>query len=242
MMIAIEITAVMFLATVIRSTFGFGEALIAVPLLALVIPVQVAAPVAVLVSITVALIVVVQDWRNIHVRSAGWLVLSTLFGIPLGLLLLRIVPEPTVKSILAIVIVGFSSYSLARPSRHELKNDRLAWLFGFGAGVLGGAYGMNGPPLAVYGSLRGWSPEKFRATLQAYFLPASLAGMGGYWVTGLWTPAVSRFYLWSLPGVVIAIFLGRMINRRISTHQFLLYIHIGLIVIGAILLLQALQT
>ncbi len=46
--------AVLGLATVIRSAFGFGEALVAVPLLALLIPVEVAAPVAVLVSITVA--------------------------------------------------------------------------------------------------------------------------------------------------------------------------------------------
>jgi uncharacterized membrane protein YfcA len=58
---AIVIPAVLFLATIIRSAFGFGEALVAVPLLALVVPVEVAAPVAVLVSITVAFIAVLQD-------------------------------------------------------------------------------------------------------------------------------------------------------------------------------------
>src|SRR5579863_2023395 len=148
-MVAIEVAAVLFLATVIRSAFGFGEALVAVPLLALLMPVNVAAPVAVLVSITVALIVVAQDWRKIHLRSAGWLVLSTLFGIPLGLWLLKAVPEPVVKGILAVIIIGFSAFSLRTGNRHELKNDRLAWLFGFAAGVLGGAYGMNGPPLVI---------------------------------------------------------------------------------------------
>ena len=55
----------------------------------------------------------------------------------------------------------------------------MAWLFGFGAGVLGGAYGMNGPPLVAYGALRHWSPKRFRATLQGYFLPASLVGIAG---------------------------------------------------------------
>ncbi len=64
---------VVFIATLIRSSFGFGEALIAVPLLALRIAVQVAAPVAVLVSITVAAVIIVQDRRKIHFRSAaGW--------------------------------------------------------------------------------------------------------------------------------------------------------------------------
>src|SRR5579871_2982141 len=92
------VPAVLFLATVIRSAFGFGEALVAVPLLALLLPVEVAAPVAVLVSITVAAVVVVHDWREIHLGSAGWLVLSTLFGIPIGLWVLKTVPEAAVKA------------------------------------------------------------------------------------------------------------------------------------------------
>src|SRR3954462_14491206 len=101
---AILITGVLFLATLVRSTLGFGEALVAVPLLALIVPVEVAAPVAVLVSITVAFIVVVQDWRKIHVRSAGWLLLPTMLGIPLGLMILRTVSELVVKGVLAAVI------------------------------------------------------------------------------------------------------------------------------------------
>src|SRR5207247_1032982 len=115
------------------------------------------------------------------------------------------VAEAVVKAVLALVIIGFSSYCLVSRRQYELKNDRLAWLFGFAAGILGGAYGMNGPPLVIYGSLRRWSPEHFRATLQGYFLPASLLGMCGYWLAGLWVPAVTRYYLWSLPVALTAI-------------------------------------
>src|SRR5205823_11196640 len=93
------VLAVLFLATLLRSAFGFGEAVVAVPLLALLMPVEVAAPLAVLVSITVAFLIVVQDWRRVHFRSASRLVLSTMFGIPLGLILLRAVPEPIVKGV-----------------------------------------------------------------------------------------------------------------------------------------------
>jgi hypothetical protein len=35
---------------------------------------------------------------------------------------------------------------------------------------------MNGPPLVIYGSLRQWSAEQFRATLRV-ISPASLLGM-----------------------------------------------------------------
>jgi uncharacterized membrane protein YfcA len=100
---------------------------------------------------------------------------------------------------------------------------------------------MNGPPLVIYGALRGWSPERFRATLQGYFLPASLVGMVGYWLAGLWVPAVTRYYLLTLPLAVAAIFLGRMINRRLNARLFVFYVHIGLILVGLTLLIQAMR-
>ncbi|MHB1669886.1 MAG: sulfite exporter TauE/SafE family protein [Thiomonas sp.] len=231
--------AAIFVATFTRSTLGFGEALIGVPLLALVIPIQVAAPVAVLVSITVAAVVVVQDWRHIHLRSAASLLLPSIFGIPLGLYVLAAAPSHWVKIGLALFIMGFSIYSLLSHGRFALADDKLAWVFGFCAGVLGGAYGMNGPPLAAYGTLRGWSPQHFRATLQAYFFPASLLVMAGYAYSGLWVQAVNRYYLAALPGVLLAMFLGRAANRRLRSLTFVRVVHLGLVAIGAALLFSA---
>jgi uncharacterized membrane protein YfcA len=235
----ILVPAIVFLATIIRSTFGFGEALIAVPLLTLFIPVEVAAPLAVLVSITVAGIVVLQDWHMVHVGGAWRLILATFLGVPLGLMLLTASPERLVKAGLGVVIVSFSAFCLVRRSPFELKNDRLAWPFGFAAGVLGGAYGMNGPPLVIYGALRRWHPEQFRATLQGYFLPASLIGMLGYWLAGLWVWDVTRYYLISLVPALAATFLGREVNRRLKGRPFLVYVHAGLIAVGAALLVQS---
>lgn len=235
------VLAVIFVATFVRSAFGFGEALIAVPLLALLIPIEVAAPVAALVSITVAAVVLVQDWRQVNFRSAGRLALASALGTPLGLLLLLAVAEPVVKGLLAVVILAFSLHSLLSPARAFLKNDKWAWLFGFGAGILGGAYGMNGPPLVVYGTLRQWSPQRFRGTLQGYFLPASIIVMGGYAFAGLWTPAVNRWYLLSLPVILLAILMGRACNQRMNRGRFLLCIHSGLILVGSALLYQAVR-
>ena len=231
----------MFIATLIRSAFGFGEALVAVPLLAFCIPLDVAAPLAVLVSITIAGIVVVQDWKKIHLHSAGWLLLATLFGIPLGLLLLTSSHHRVVKATLGVIIVAFSIYSLIGRTPLELKRDSRGWLLacGFCAGVLGGAYGMNGPPLAVYGAMRKWSAQHFRATLQGYFLPASIIGVVGYWLAGLWTPAVTHYYLVSLPATLLGVFFGRVINHRMHGDGFLKYVYVGLVGTGALLLVQA---
>ena len=227
----------------VRSAFGFGEALVAVPLLAFWLPLPVAAPLAVLVSITIAGIVVIQDWEKIHLSSAGWLVVSSLFGIPLGLLLLTNSHQRGLKAALGIIIIAFAVYSLIGRAPLELKQDSRGWLLacGFCAGVLGGAYGMNGPPLAVYGAMRRWSAQHFRATLQGYFLPASIIGMIGYGLAGLWTSAITRYYLLSLPVTFLGVYLGRAINHRLHGEAFFKYLYLGLAGIGAFLLAQAIM-
>ncbi len=237
----IYILAVLFVATLIRSTLGFGEALVAVPLLSLRTPVTVAAPLAVLVSVLVAAIIIAQDWRRVEIRSAGWLIVSALCGIPLGLLLLTQTNDRLVKTLLGLVIAAFSLYSLTAKSKLHLAEDHWVWLLGSGfcSGVLGGAYGMNGPPLAMYGALRRWPPQHFRATLQGYFLPVSLAGMLGYAAAGLWVPTINRYFLLSLPGVLTAIALGRALNHRLRGEGFFRVVYTGLLVIGAILIVQA---
>src|SRR5699024_10192850 len=107
-------------------------------------------------------------------------------------------------------------------------------VFGFGAGVLGGAYGMNGLPLVAYGQLRGWPPSEFRATLQGYFLPASSIAMAGYAASGLWTETVTRYFLISLIPIVIAIFLGRFIHRRLEPERFKVWVHVALLGVGVL--------
>lgn len=233
----------MFVATLIRSAFGFGEALVAVPLLALFLPLRVAAPLAVLLSVTIAGVVVAQDWREVHLRSAVWLLLATLPALPCGLLLLTLGRPAVVKGGLGAIILAFAVFSLVGRSPVTIERDRRGWLVacGFCAGVLGGAYGMNGPPLVVYGTMRGWAPGQFRATLQAYFLPASLLALTGYWLAGFWVPAVTCDYLLSLPVMLPAVYLGRLINRRLHGRLFLRLIYVGLAGIGVLLLTEAVR-
>lgn len=241
---AFYVVSVMFFATLIRSTLGFGEGLVAVPLLALRIPVVVAAPLAVLASVVVAGVIVVQDHRKVEFRSAAGLIVSAIFGIPFGLLLLADVNDRAVKMALGSIIIAFAAYSLAAKPTARLDRDRWPWMLacGFCSGVLGGAHGMNGPPLAVYGALRRWSPQHFRATLQGYFFPASLAGLLGYAVMGLWQHAVTRYCLLSLPGILAAVVIGRALNHRLRGHHFFRFVYAGLVLIGGILFSQALRT
>jgi uncharacterized protein len=230
-------------ATLFRSALGFGEALVAVPLLAFLLPLTVATPLAVLLSVTVAAIVVLQDHPSIDLRSAAWLLVATLPGLPVGLLLLAAGHQAWLKAALGALILAFSLVSFSGRVPAHLRSDALGWLLlcGFCAGVLGGAYGMNGPPLVICGAMRRWTPQQFRATLQAYFLPASLLGLFGYGAAGIWSHAVTRDYLLSLPVAVPAVFLGRAINRRLRGDSFQKYVYAGLAGIGLLLLVRSLR-
>lgn len=236
-LLILYILIIVFVATLVRSTFGFGESLIAVPLLSFIIPIEVAVPLSVLISIFVAAVVVVQDRKQIHFYSAKWLILFALLGIPIGLFILVRGNESLIKACLGALIVLYSLYSLVSKSKFRLEADSKIGLFicGFLSGVLGGAYGLNGPPLIIYGNLRNWSAKHFRATLQAYFLPASMMGMLGYWYQGLWIYTVSYYFLISLSVAIPAVFLGRYFNSQLKERKFINYVHIGLICIGALL-------
>lgn len=238
LLIITALIAIGFIATLVRSTFGFGESLVAVPLYVLFLPPAFAVPLSVLMSILVAFVVVVQDHSKIHFYSAKWLILPAIPGIPLGLLILVSANTYWVKIGLGLLIIGYCIYTILAKDRLLLKEDSMVWLLtcGFLSGVMGGAYGLNGPPLVVYGNLRRWSAARFRATLQAYFLPASLLGLLGYAMKGLLTWMVFRDFLWSLPGIVPAIFVGRFFNHRLKGDGFYVYVSWGLILIGILLI------
>jgi len=188
-------------------------------------------------------VVIVHDWNKIHFRSATGLVLASLPGLPLGMFLLTHGHPALVKPILGMLIIAFSLWSLTARRAPDIHAGgwRLLAACGFCAGILGGAYAMNGPPLIVYGALRRWPAQQFRATLQAYFLPAGLLVSLGYWISGLWVPEVFRLYLLSLPVLIPAMVLGTIINRRLHGDVFLRVVYVGLVVIGAILVVKGIR-
>ncbi len=227
-----------FIAALVRSTLGFGESLIAVPLFLLFLPLSIAVPLSVMMSILIALIIVIQDRRSIHFQSAKWLVFYAILGIPFGLLLLLYGNATGVKCCLGLLIITYAGYSLMHNTKKlpKIRDKRLRFFCGFLSGVLGGAYGLNGPPLVVYGNLKQWSAKHFRATLQAYFLPASFVGFLGYYTKGLVTAEVNHYFGWSLLAVIPAVFLGRWLNHKLNNRSFFKYVYIGLISIGLLLI------
>ena len=235
------ILAILFVSTFIHSILGFGQALIAMPLLAMVVEFKTATPLVAFVLMTIAAVILLRNWRVVDLGAVWRLVASSCLGIPMGLFLLKGVPEGLMKVLLGILVILFSLYNLA--NRHlKIINLRrvgggsvLAYLFGFVAGVLGAVYNTSGVVITIYATLRDWNPDRFRSTLQSYFVFTGLLILAGHGLAGLWTPDVLRLYGTSLPLVLVAIFLGGKLHRFIPQGQFDGYVNAGLLVLGLLL-------
>ena len=222
-------------ASFVRGALGFGEALVAMPLLAFVIPTTSAAPLVTLCGTLTAIIILCHDWRHVVLRPATLLTVFGLLAVPFGVALLKSGDERLVKGLLALVVLGFSIWSLWNPRRFELRSDLLAPVFGLGAGFLGGAYNTAGPPLVIFGMLRRWSPQQFRATLQSYGLIAGLWVIVCHSMSGLLTRGIVNQFLISIPLIVASTLVGLRVTSRVSTEQFLRIVHVALIVVGLLL-------
>ena len=237
-LLLILVGLILFFATMVRSVFGFGGGLIAMPLLTLIIGVQTAAPIAAALNTFNALFILLFSWRKVDISSAWRLVLASMCGIPLGLLLLTKVYEALVTGILAVVIILFSVYNLIKPQVKARVNKHTAYIFGFFAGILGAAYNANGPLAVIFGTLRKWPADSFRATLQAYFFPVGIVILLGQGASGLITQEVIQYSWVLLPMLFLGLFVGDKINKSMSLASFERGVHLFLIATAVFMLVK----
>ena len=235
------IYVILFVSTLIHSTLGFGQALIAMPLLAMVVELKSATPLVAFVLMTIAAVILLRNWRVVDLSAVWRLVLSSCLGIPVGLFLLKGIPEGLMKAFLGILVILFSLYNLADRYLKIIDlnrvsgSSRIAYLFGFVAGIVGAAYNTSGLVITIYATLRNWSPDRFRSTLQSYFVFTGILILASHGLAGFWTPYVLRLYVTALPLVLVAIFLGGKLNRFIPQGQFDGYVNVGLLLMGFLL-------
>lgn len=234
--IVILIGVIAFGATLVRSTLGFGDALIAMPLLAFVLPLRVAAPYVAALSVFNAIVILIQEWRHISFREMKPLIVASLCGIPFGVWLLRDGDPRIVTGLLAVLVLSFSTWNLWRPESLQLASDRSAPLFGFVSGVLGGAYNTAGPTLVIFGTLRRWPVDRFRANLQSYFVVGGTTVFLSHVWHGHVTGPVLKLFAICVPLTIVSAVIGQRITRSIPTARFTRYVHVGLLLIGLVLL------
>ncbi|OFW82005.1 MAG: permease [Alicyclobacillus sp. RIFOXYA1_FULL_53_8] len=242
----LAVIAVVLLGSLTRATFGFGEAVVSMPLLTL-LPISLHTAVSLMgfVGLTVALLAVMTGWRHINRSALIPLVFAALGGIPVGLVLVIFIPTPAIIGLLGGMLIAYGVYSLTQSmfarqvTQPRRIHPRWGLVFGFASGVFGSAYNFNGVPVAVYGSLRGWHPDSFRSTMQAYFLISGTLIVAGQGISGMWTVDAFTLYCFSLPAMAVATTVGTILHRCIPTAKFQMYVFLLIMTLGTVLLVKS---
>ncbi len=234
-LIAVAVTC-LFLGAVTKVVLGFGDVLVAIPLLTLAVGLQTAAPVSMLMAFSVSCFMLIKHWHNVEFNAVWRLLLAAVIGIPLGVWGLKQLPEVWLTTFLGILLIIIGLYYLRRPTLPARNETYWTYLFGFLAGLLGGAYNIAGPPLLIHGTLRRWSPEQFRSNLQGFFIVLDAVIIISHISAGLWTPTVLQLYAFALPAIALSFWVGNRINTHIPVPLFERILYIALVVMGVLLL------
>jgi len=234
------------LAGLAHSAAGFGAALVSMPILTLLFDVNTAASIVALQGLITSSTVLIQNWRGLDFKEATRLILASLIGIPVGVFISKTVDEELVTGFLGIVLIAYGLYTLLLGSRSTQKESENkldnnwqgagALTAGFLAGILGGAYNTNGPPLIVYGTVKKWPPARFKSILQSLFLSNGLVVIAVRAADGAFTADVWKNYFYSIPMLLIGLFLGTRLSKRWEPAQFRKLIVILILVLGVLLL------
>lgn len=236
MVVAGLVVLAVFVGALTRATFGFGEAVVSMPLLALLpVSLHTSASLVGLAGLTVAVLSVASRRRQFDRAVLLRLSLGAVVGLPLGLALLLYVPADLTAVVLGVFLVLYAAYSLLPTP--PLGRAGLGWAYPAGllAGAFGSAYNFNGVPVVVYGTLRGWRPAEFRGTLQAHFVVSGVFVVSAQALGGVWTSALPRLFAVSLPAIGLATWCGHLLHRRIPAHRFARYVYLLVLALGLLL-------
>ncbi len=109
------VVGVMFLYTFVGICAGFGGGLTSMPLITMVLPLKMAAPMSVIVGTGTALYATWLSRKETDWKSAAVLIIFSLLGIPVGLYALSYLPDHIMKIGLGGFIILYSFYSLFIP-------------------------------------------------------------------------------------------------------------------------------
>ncbi len=223
---------ILALAAFTQSLTGFGLALVSMPLLSMVMSLPQATALVAVVSLGVEVVILWQHRAHLRWQPVRRLILASWVGVPLGVVLLRRLPEAWLLHGLGALLAGYGLYALSGKPLPRLQGKGWGWAAGLVAGALGGAYNTSGPPVILYGHARGWPPQVFKANLQAFFLASSSMVFGAHLLAGdigsaTWLQAAA-----ALPALAVGLWLGHRAAAFLPPEGFRKLVLIALVLLG----------
>lgn len=214
----LAIAGILFLAGFSHGVTGFGVGIVAISLLTLFLPIYYSAAFAAMTAFVTGLVVLTVYRNSFTLRPVLRLLAGALPGLPVGMFLVKRLDAELALTALGVVIIAFALFSLSRPNLPKLKYPWLAYVFGFGSGVLAGAFNAGGPFAIIYGLCSGWDEREFKSNITGYMMinMSMLITMHG--IHGnLPMPHIAMFALVS-PILILSVYFGLKSAHRLNPH------------------------
>lgn len=234
------LAGIAFLGALVFGITGFGAALVTIPLATHLVPLPTALAIFVLVDLSCALSVGLENPRNAVRGEWTRLVPMILAGTAVGVTLLVNLPRQAATIALGLFVAGYAFYSLTVSQRRNPISAGWAWLAGFAGGITSTVFGAGGPPYVIYLSRRGLTQPQLRATLGFATMTSISVRAVAFLITGLLLDAkVWLTALAAIPAALAGIALARRIYRRVSLPILLRLIYLMLLATGVSLVLRS---
>lgn len=227
---------IFFLASWVQGVTGFGSALVALPLLSLVIDIKEAVPLCVLASLVITTYMAWQLRAYFDPKKILPLCVGSLPGILLGSTLLKLVPSAIIKILLGVLLISYALYNLIFSIRPRALNYRWGYLAGFFSGAIGAAFSAGGPPSIIYTTLSNWSKDDIKATLTGFFCFNSYLIAATHLVIGLTTATVGYYFLFCAPLVFLGTAAGSYCYRFFPRDLYLRVVYVFLVIMGVLMI------
>ncbi len=222
----------------VRGLAGFGSGLIAIPLLALMIPLPIAVPLVVLLDYLASSSQGIRHRELIQWRDLWPLLPFSLVGVVLALFLFKQIDPVLLGKGLGVFIILFALYSLSSFAPGQQGGRLWAIPAGSMGGLIGTLFGTGGPFYVIYLKLRGLDKSNFRATFAMIFLLDGAGRLLGYLVSGFYDLDVMLMVGFSVPIMMVGMYIGGHVHTGISQQTFQRTISLLLIGSGLALLFK----
>ena len=239
-------TAVAFLAYIIKTATGFGTAIIVVSLGSMLVGTHEAVIISAIVDIIGGSILYFRD--PVKEGRSFWMPLSAamIAGTIVGAAGLKVFPAESFDILIGIItaVLGFwfilgrgqdgeNSLETTLPEKCSAADLAVSSF----AGLCGGLFAVSGPPI-VFWLGRRFAKFAFRRTLIAVFFFATVVRLTSYGVVGLLHPQLFLVTLYVIPGIIFGFLLGNRIFHILSEKWFSRVVGGVLLVVAVKLLLQ----
>lgn len=234
----IALSLIIFIASIVRGFTGFGLALVAVPMIVFIMPVTDTAVFISIINVIFSLLYYRKSKEIVKGQPLGAMAVWTGIGVGAGTVLLKLVNPAYIQLLWGLLII-FIVISLVHGLNLHVKSERAALtLSGLFRGVLAGATGITGPPVAVILSSIKTPKEKFNAIISIFILFAVSFALVFYLITGLIRKEIILLALCSVPALLAGLYTGDRLVSRISQKTFTTIVYIVLIIMGIITLIR----